>query len=114
MLVGHVATAFLAKRVEPKISLGTAVLAAMLADVIWTIATIAGLEHAPFNPGARAAANYLLISSVSWSHSLVTDVLWGGLFTAMYFGSRHSLPASGLRFFGVAGAYLPHFAAHRP
>jgi len=114
MLVGHVATAFLAKRVEPKISLGTAVLAAMLADVIWTIATIAGLEHASFNPGARGAANYLVISEVSWSHSLVMDVLWGGLFSAIYFASRHSLRTARLLFVVVVGHWLLDVVSHRP
>jgi hypothetical protein len=34
MLVGHFAVALLAKRVEPKISLGTLALAAMLADLL--------------------------------------------------------------------------------
>ena len=64
----------MARRAEPKMSLGTAVLAAMLADVIWTMATMAGVEHASFRPGVRGAANYLVMAEVPWSHSLAMDV----------------------------------------
>jgi hypothetical protein len=35
MLVGHLAAGLAAKRAEPTLSLGTLVLAAMLADLLW-------------------------------------------------------------------------------
>ena len=41
MLVGHFAVAFVGKLVEPKPSLGTLVLAAMLPDILWPIFRIA-------------------------------------------------------------------------
>jgi hypothetical protein len=37
MLVGHFAVGFAAKRVEPRVSVGTVLLAAMLADILWTV-----------------------------------------------------------------------------
>ena len=51
MLVGHFAIGLTAKRVEPKISIGTLVLAAMLADFLWCVFMLAGIEHVQFKPG---------------------------------------------------------------
>ena len=51
MLVGHFAIGLTAKRVEPKISLGTLVLAAMLADFLWCVFMLTGIEHVQFKPG---------------------------------------------------------------
>ncbi len=42
MLVGHFAVGLVAKRVEPKTSLGTLVLTALLADFLWVIFLITG------------------------------------------------------------------------
>lgn len=74
MLVGHVAVGLVAKHVEPRVSLGTFVLAATLADLLWCILMLAGVEHVHFKPG-RCAANYMDASGIAWSHSLLTDVL---------------------------------------
>jgi hypothetical protein len=49
MFVGHFAVGLAAKRVAPAVSLGTLVLAAMLADLLWCLAAIpprARLENA--------------------------------------------------------------------
>jgi hypothetical protein len=87
MHVGHFAVGLLAKRVEPKISLGTFVLAGMLADFLWVIFLITGIEHVEFKPGL-GAANYVASMDVPWSHSLLMDVIWGALFAAAYFLRR--------------------------
>ena len=50
---------FLAKRIEPKVSLGTFVLAALLADLLWCIFLLAGLEHVQLKPGLGAAAYWM-------------------------------------------------------
>lgn len=51
MHVGHFAAGFVAKRVEPKRSLGTLVLASILTDILWANFLIAGIEHVQFKPG---------------------------------------------------------------
>lgn len=65
MLVGHFAVGFLAKRVEPKLSLGTLVLAAMLADFLWVIFLIAGIENVQFKPGMELQTTSLPSMSLS-------------------------------------------------
>ena len=52
MLVGHLAVGLVAKRIEPKISLGTWILAALLSDLLVFPLLIAGIEHFDVVPGA--------------------------------------------------------------
>jgi LexA-binding, inner membrane-associated putative hydrolase len=88
MFVGHYAAAFVAKRLESSASLGTYVLAAMLADLAWCLFLLVGIEHVQFKPGS-GAANYLAAWDVPWSHSLLMGVVWAALLTAIYaFGRR--------------------------
>jgi hypothetical protein len=87
MFVGHFAVGLLAKRVEPRLSLGTTVLAAMLADFLYVIFLITGIEHVQFKPG-KGAANYIASFDVPWSHSLLMDAIWGALLAAAYFLRR--------------------------
>src|SRR5882762_5669638 len=87
MLVGHFAVALIAKRVEPKVSLGMLALAAMLPDLLSCVFTIAGIEHVRFKPGL-GAANYFDASDIAMSHSLLMDAVWAALFAAAYFSAR--------------------------
>ena len=86
MFVGHFAVGFIGKRVEPKLSLGTLVLASMLADLLWVVFLIAGIETVQIKPG-RGAANYFdtAASDIAWSHSLVMVFVWALLFAAAYY-----------------------------
>ena len=88
MLVGHLGVALVAKRVEPRLSLGTLVLAAMLADFLWCVFLITGIEHVQFLP-ELGAANYLTDFDIAISHSLLMDAVWAGLFAAAHFLKRH-------------------------
>ena len=84
MQVGHFAVGMVAKRIEPKLSLGTLVLAAMLADFLWCIFMLAGIDHVEFKQG-KGAANYLEATDIGMSHSLLTNAIWAALFAAAYF-----------------------------
>lgn len=100
MLVGHFAVGLVAKRFEPKISLGTLVLAALLPDFLWVIFLITGIEHVEFKPG-RGAANYLAGGDIGWSHSLLMNVVWSALLAAAYFLMRR-YPRGSLVMFAAA------------
>ncbi len=80
MLVGHFAVAFAGKRLEPKLSLGTLVFAAMLPDVLWPIFSLAGLEYTA-RPGAGASQHGF---DAPVSHSLLTVLIWAVLFSGGY------------------------------
>ncbi len=113
MLVGHVAAGFLAKRVEPTISLGTLVLAAMLADVLWPLFTIAGLEQVEVGTG-RGAGAYFHPVNIAMSHSLAMAVLWAGLFAAAYFRASRSSRGSLVVGMAVLSHWLLDAVSHRP
>lgn len=113
MHVGHFAVGFVAKRIEPKLSLGTLVLAAVLSDILWAIFLIAGIEHVQFKPG-RGAANYADAYDIALSHSLLMDVIWGALFAGFYFLRRRYPRGALILFAAVLSHWLLDFVAHRP
>ena len=113
MFVGHFAVGLVAKRVAPTISLGTLVLAAMLADLLWCVFLIAGIEHVEFRQ-AMGAGNYFQASNIAFSHSLLMDVVWGALLAAAYFLRRRSPRGSWILFAAVISHWILDWIAHRP
>jgi hypothetical protein len=55
MFVGHFAVAFAAKPAAPRASLSTLMVAAALADLLWIVFLVAGLEHVEIVPGLMAS-----------------------------------------------------------
>jgi hypothetical protein len=113
MLVGHFAAALTAKRVEPAISLGTLVLAAMLADLLWCVFMIAGIEHVRFLPGA-GAAHYFSASNIALSHSLFMDGVWASLLAAAWFLRRRHPRGAWVLFAVVMSHWVLDWISHNP
>jgi hypothetical protein len=114
MLVGHFAVAFVGKRIEPKLSLGTWTLASMLPDILWPIFTMAGIEYVQ---GSGTAGNNLLEAPIS--HSLLMVLIWAALFAAGHFLWRrfrhreHSLRISWLLFACVFSHWVLDSISHK-
>lgn len=51
MFIGHFALAFGAKRIEPRVSLESAFIAAQLPDILWPCLVLAGDERVTIAPG---------------------------------------------------------------
>ena len=113
MLVGHFAAAFVAKRVEPKLSVGTLVLATMFADVLWCFFLMAGIEHVRFKAGI-GAENYIESADIAISHSLLMTAVWGIGFAALYFWKRRDSRAAFVLFAAVVSHWLLDLVAHKP
>lgn len=113
MLAGHFAVGLTAKRIEPAVSIGTLVLASMIADLLWCIFMIARIEHVQFKPGI-GAANYFGASDIVLSHSLLMDGLWAGLLSSAYFLKRRSPRGAWVIFGAVLGHWLLDWISHRP
>jgi hypothetical protein len=111
MLVGHVAVSMLAKRIEPKISLGTAALAAMLADFLVFLFLIAGIEH--FDPVPNATLNRFIGRDIAYSHSLLMCAVWGALFAAAYFLRRRYARGAWILFAAVLSHWFLDAISHR-
>ncbi|HUB79625.1 MAG TPA: hypothetical protein VMB03_12550 [Bryobacteraceae bacterium] len=113
MFVGHFAVGLAGKRFAPSVSLGTLVLAAMLADLLWCVFWIAGIEPMEFRQG-MGAANYFHASNIALSHSLLLDCVWGGLFAAVYFLRRRSPRGAWILFAAVVSHWVLDWIAHPP
>ncbi len=69
MFVGHVAAAFVGKRIEPKLSLGTLVLATMLPDILWPIFSVAGGAPKPEEVIGSLVLFVILVAWAYWMNS---------------------------------------------
>jgi hypothetical protein len=82
MFLGHYGLAFAAKRATPKTSLGTLTLAGNLADCVWPLLLLLGVERVELVPGLMAASPFAF-TYYPFSHSLAVEALAGlalGLF----------------------------------
>ena len=89
MFIGHFAVAFAAKKIEPRVSLGTTFAAAQLADVVWPVFVLAGIERVTIAPGDTAVTP-LRFESYPCTHSLVAAVLWGAAFGGLHYLSAQT------------------------
>ena len=112
MLVGHLAVALTAKRIEPKISLGTWTLAAFLPDLVAFLLLIAGVEH--FDPVPGAELNRTIGRDIVYSHSLLMDIVWGALFAGVYFLRRRNPRGAWMLFAVVVSHWILDLISHRP
>ncbi len=79
MFIGHFGLGFGAKKAAPDASLGTLFAAAQLADLLWPVLLLAGVERVEIRPGATPV-NALVFTHYPWSHSLAALLLWGAAF----------------------------------
>ena len=112
MLAGHFAIGLAAKRIAPQVSLGTMVLAAMLADVLAFPLVMAGVEHFRIQSGAQS--NRMVGDGIAYSHSLLTDAVWGALFAAVYFLWRRNRLGAWVLFGAVLSHWVLDVVSHRP
>jgi hypothetical protein len=111
MFVGHLSVGLIGKRVEPKISLGTWMLAVMLADLVFFPLSIAGIEK--FHVQAGATVNRF-VGDVPYSHSLLMNLLWATLFASAYFIRRRYPRGAWLLFGAVLSHWVLDVIGHRP
>jgi hypothetical protein len=113
MFLGHFATAYAAKRLAPRTSLGTLFGAAQLPDVVWPVLVLTGIEKATIAPGDTAFTP-LRFDSYPVSHSLLTVAAWGAVFGAVHFWrKRRPLDALVLAAL-VVTHWVLDFVSHRP
>jgi hypothetical protein len=113
LFIGHLAMAYGAKRLSPRVSLGTLFAAAQLPDLIWPWLTLAGVEHATIAPGDTAFTP-LRFDSYPVSHSLLLVAAWGAAFGAMHFWRKRRLPDAIVLAALALSHWLLDFASHRP
>jgi hypothetical protein len=113
MFLGHFATAYAAKKLAPRTSLGTLFAAAQLPDLVWPWLVLAGVERVSIAPGDTAFTP-LRFDSYPISHSLVTIAAMGAALGAVHlWRQRRRLDALVLALLPL-GHWLLDFVSHRP
>ena len=113
MFVGHLAVGFAGKRLAPKTSLGTLLFASQLADIVWPLLILGGVEHVRITPGITASSP-LDLYDFPLSHSLLMDVVWAGLFAGLYFVVRRYARGAWVLLGAVLSHWVLDWLSHRP
>src|SRR3954466_1748356 len=88
MFIGHFGVAFAAKRYAPRTSLGTTFVAAQLADLLWPILLLAGIEQVRIVPTSNNPFLTLDFISYPWTHSLLTECVLGMALAALVYAAK--------------------------
>jgi membrane-bound metal-dependent hydrolase YbcI (DUF457 family) len=113
VFIGHFAIGFASKRLAPKTSAGTLVLAPLFLDVLWPLFLASGLESVRIEPG-NTAFTPLDLHDYHYSHSLLTSVGWSLLFAAVYLAITRYRRGTAVLGVGVFSHWLLDFVTHRP
>jgi uncharacterized membrane protein len=113
MILGHYGVALAAKRVAPRTSLGTLILAAQWLDELWPILLLLGVERVRVVPGLMAA-NSLDFVSYPISHSLLAVLGWGILFSLIYYARRRYRSGAWVVGAAVVSHWVLDAVMHRP
>lgn len=113
MFLGHLAAAFAAKRIAPQASLGSLVLAALFADLLWSLLLLAGIERAQVVPGATVMAP-LVFERYPWSHSLAVLLLVGAVAGVAHFRRWSQSRTAWVLALLVPGHWLLDWLVHVP
>jgi hypothetical protein len=114
VFLGHFAVALGAKRAMPHVSLAVLFLAAQLADLIWPVLVLLGIETVAIDPG-NTAFTPLHFIAYPYSHSLLGLAMWSVLaaVTYVWFASARLAAALAVAFVGLSHWPLDALS-HRP
>jgi hypothetical protein len=114
VFIGHYALAFAARRSLPSVPLGTLFICVQLADLVWPVLVIAGIERFEIRPGITAFTP-LDFSHYPWSHSLVAMTAWGVAFAAVHaLVRRGGARVAALLVALVVSHWVLDYVSHRP
>jgi hypothetical protein len=113
VFLGHFAVALAAKRAAPGVSLGWFVGAAQLADLVWPLLVLAGVERVIVTAGDNPFLS-LTFSEYPITHSLLTSVLGGLLAGAAYWWWRRDTAGALLIGVLVPSHWVLDFVTHVP
>jgi len=113
VFIGHFAVAFASKKVAPKVSLGTLVVAAAFLDVVWPVLVLLGVERFRIVPGFTAINPFDFVH-YPWSHSLLMTAVWALLFALVYLAVRGDRAGAVWLGIAVASHWVLDFVSHRP
>ena len=117
VFLGHFGVALGAKRLAPSASLGALVLAGQLADLVWPVLVLAGVERLEIRPGVTAVTPLDFVS-YPYSHSLTGLAAWAAAFAAGWWLFARRRPGAATAAVVLSLLVLSHwlldYFMHRP
>lgn len=113
MFIGHFAAAMAAKRAAPRVSLGWLFAATQLADLLWPVLLLSGIEQARIAPDDTAFTP-LAFDHYPWSHSLLMLLVWGVLLGTLYQWRRGDRRGAAILAVLVVSHWVLDWVTHRP
>jgi hypothetical protein len=113
MFVGHFGLGLAGKSLTPRVGLGTLFLSVQLADALWPLFLLTGIEHVRIAPRNMRLSN-LDFWDYPLSHSLLALAAWGALFGAVFFLARRFLAGALIVGAGVVSHWALDAIVHRP
>lgn len=113
MFISHFAVGLSAKAVRPTVSLGIFFLAAQLLDLLWPTFLLLGIETVEIEPGISVVTP-LDFTSYPISHSLLMAIVWGALFSAIYWLIRKNVVDALVLFMCVVSHWVLDLIVHIP
>ncbi len=114
MFIGHFGVALAAKRAAPRTSLGTLFAAAQLADVVWPVLVLLGVEQVRIDPAAPNPFLRLEFVRYPFTHGALAVALWAILFGAAYRARTGYRTGALVVAALVASHWVLDFVTHRP
>jgi membrane-bound metal-dependent hydrolase YbcI (DUF457 family) len=111
VFIGHFAVGFASKRVAPRTSLGLLLAAPLLADIIWPVLVLAGVEQVRITGGPNPFLT-LTFDSYPWSHSLLMLTAWGLLLGGGYYAVTKYRAGAVILFVGVLSHWVLDVVTH--
>lgn len=113
MFIGHFAAALAAKKLAPKVSLGTMILSTSFIDLLWPLFLILGIEHVRVEPGITVVTPFDFFD-YPVSHSLATVVGWSVLLGGLFWLVRKNRRGAVVVGAGVLSHWVLDLLVHRP
>ena len=114
MFIGHFALGFAAKKATPSVSLAVLFAACQLADLLWPVFLLLGIEQVAIEPG-NTPMTPLNFISYPYSHSLVMLCVWGVALGAIYAAlARARLATAMVLALLVVSHWVLDYVTHRP
>ncbi len=113
MFIGHFGVGLGAKKLAPKISLGTFFLAAQFLDLLWPLFLLFGWERVTIQPGITKMTP-LNFTYYPYSHSLLMACAWGVVIAIIYFFIKRSRKGAVMLGLCVVSHWVLDLLVHRP
>jgi len=113
MFLGHYAVALTARPAARRIPLWVLFLAVQWPDLLWPILLLLGVEQVRIDPGNTAVAPLDFVR-YPISHSLLMDLVWGGLLAVLVWARWRDGRAALVAGAALVSHWVLDFVSHRP